>query len=258
MGVGDHQLDAAQPPARERAQEVGPEGLGLRRADGQAEHLAPAVAIDADRDDDRDDAAVAPRLHIGGVEPDIGPVALERTIEERLDLAVNLAAQAGNLALRYAGHAHRLDQLVDRACRHALDVGFLDHGRQRLLAHPPRLQKARKIAALPELRDAQLHRPGPGLPVAVAIAVAMVQPFSASLAVPGAGQSLDPERHQPLGGKRDHLAQKIRVGVLLQKRLEVHHIRGHRRVLGSRESLATKPYRRLTMTTAVDKQPAAA
>jgi hypothetical protein len=33
----------------------------------------------------------------------------------------------------------------------------------------------------------------------------------------------------------------------------VHHIRGHRRVLGSRESLATKPYRRLTMTTAMDK-----
>ena len=218
-------------------------------------YLAPTVAVDADRDDDRDrdDPTVAACLHIGRVEPDIGPITFDRAIEERLDLAINFTAQAGNLALRYAGHAHRLDQLVDRACRHALDIGFLDHCRQRLLAHPSRLQKAREVTAFPELRDAQLHRPGPGLPVAVAIAVAMVEPLSVPLAVPGAGQSLDFEGHQPLGGKRDHLAQKIRVGVLLQKRLEVHHIRGHRRVLGSRESLATKPYRRLTMTTAMDK-----
>ena len=60
VGVGDDQLDAAQAAPRELAQEVGPEGLGLRGADLHAEHLAPAVAVDADRDDhrDRDDAAV--------------------------------------------------------------------------------------------------------------------------------------------------------------------------------------------------------
>jgi hypothetical protein len=59
MGVGDDQLDAAQAAPGELAQEGGPEGLGLRRADLHAQHLAPAVAVDADRDDDgdRDDAA---------------------------------------------------------------------------------------------------------------------------------------------------------------------------------------------------------
>ena len=57
--VGDHQLDAAQTTAGELAQELGPEGLGLRRADVQPEHFAAAVAVDAHGDDDgdRDDAA---------------------------------------------------------------------------------------------------------------------------------------------------------------------------------------------------------
>ena len=41
--VGDHQLHAAQPAPGEAAQEPGPEGLGLRRADRHAEDLAPAL-----------------------------------------------------------------------------------------------------------------------------------------------------------------------------------------------------------------------
>ena len=88
-------LTPRRPRLRELAQEVGPEGLGLRRADRQAQHLAPAVAVDADRDDhrDRDDVTVAARLHIGRVQPDIGPLALQRPVEEGRDLAVDLAAQ---------------------------------------------------------------------------------------------------------------------------------------------------------------------
>src|SRR5437016_13519537 len=53
MSVRDDELDAAQTPPGELAQEVSPEGLGLRGADRQAQHLAPAVAVDADRDDHR-------------------------------------------------------------------------------------------------------------------------------------------------------------------------------------------------------------
>src|SRR3954454_23558732 len=78
MGIRDDELDAAQTAPRELAQEVSPEGLGLRRADRQAQHLAPAIVIDPDRDDhrDRDDATIAARLHIGRVQPDIRPLAL--------------------------------------------------------------------------------------------------------------------------------------------------------------------------------------
>ncbi|KAF0124249.1 MAG: transposase, partial [Methylocystaceae bacterium] len=43
----------------------------LMRADIHAEHFAPAVVVDAHRDDrrQRDDAAVLARLHIGRVDP---------------------------------------------------------------------------------------------------------------------------------------------------------------------------------------------
>lgn len=86
MGVGDHELDAAQAPAGELAQEPGPEGLRLGRADIHAEHLPPAVGIDAHRDDhgDRDDTPVLPDLHVGGVDPQVRPVALDRPVEEGL------------------------------------------------------------------------------------------------------------------------------------------------------------------------------
>jgi hypothetical protein len=54
MGVGDDQLHAAQASTRELAQEGRPEGLGLGGADIHAEHLATAVGIDPDGNDDGD------------------------------------------------------------------------------------------------------------------------------------------------------------------------------------------------------------
>ena len=46
MRIGDCQLDAAQAAPSEGAEELGPEGLGLRGADGHPEHLAAAVVIE--------------------------------------------------------------------------------------------------------------------------------------------------------------------------------------------------------------------
>ena len=87
---------------------------------------------------------IAAHLHIGRVEPDIGPVALERSIEEGFYAGVDLLAQARDLALRDACCAHRPDEIVDRAGRDAVDIGFLGHRRQRPLGHPARLEEARK------------------------------------------------------------------------------------------------------------------
>src|SRR5207245_6948736 len=168
--------------------------LGLRGADRQAQHLAPAVAIDADRDD----ATVAARLHVGGIQPDIGPIALQWPVEEGGDLAVNLAAQPAALALRDAGHAHRLDQFVDGAGRYALHVGLLDHCGQSLLGHPARLPESRQIAPLAPLPNAQLDRACAGLPVAIAVSIAVVDPLGAAFAMTSAGQPLDLQRHQTL------------------------------------------------------------
>ena len=62
VGIRDHQLDATQAAAGQLAQECRPERLGLGGADIHAENLAPAIAVDANRNDhgDRDDAAVLP------------------------------------------------------------------------------------------------------------------------------------------------------------------------------------------------------
>src|SRR3546814_9054924 len=86
MRVRGHQLHAAQAASGERAQKLDPERFRLTVADGHAEHFAPDVGVDADGDDDRDRDAVviAPGLDVGGVEPDIGPLALDRTTEEGL------------------------------------------------------------------------------------------------------------------------------------------------------------------------------
>ena len=158
-----------------------------------------------------------------------------------MTLLVDLLAQPRHLALGDAGHAHRLDQIVDRAGRDALDVGLLDHRGQRLLGHPARLQEAREVAALAQLRDAQLDRAGARLPDPVAIAVALVDPLGAALAMGGAGQPLDLQLHQALGGEADHLAQQIGVGALLQQRAKVHHLVGHRWVLGSVDGSRPNP-----------------
>lgn len=85
---------------------------------------------------------------------------------------------------------------------------------------------------LAQLRDAQFERAAACFPVAVPVAVAMDQPVRRALAMAGAGQRLDLKLHQPLRGKADHLAKQIGVGVVCQSRAKLHHIVGHRRVLG--------------------------
>ena len=79
--------------------------------------------------------------------------------------------------------------------RYPLRVGSLDHGGERLLSHPARLQEAGEVAALVQLRDAQIERARARLPGPVSVAVAIGQGF----------------------------------GGLLQKRLEVHDLIGDRR-----------------------------
>ena len=108
---------------------------------------------------------VTAHLHVGRVQPDIRPVALQWSVEERFDPVVDLLAQPADLALRNARSAHGLDEVVDRAGRDALDIGFLDHRAQRLLGHPPRLEEARKVRALAQLGDAKLDRSRARLPV---------------------------------------------------------------------------------------------
>src|SRR4029077_418235 len=116
----------------------------------------------------------------------------------------------------------------------------------------------REVAALAQLGDAQLDRPGARLPNPVSIAIAVIDAVGAAFAMRGTDEAFDLQLHQALRGKPHHLAQQIGVRTLLQQSAKAHHLVGHRWVLGSREGLGTKPYRRSAMTTAVDKWLAAA
>ena len=111
--------DEIQDSAGKAAQKFDPEGFGLAMADGHPQYLAPSIGVDAHRDDhcDRDDVMAAAGFDVGGIEPDIRPVALGRPLEERLDPLVDLVnrleaeARAGRQG-RLADFAMRLDFLV--------------------------------------------------------------------------------------------------------------------------------------------------
>ena len=77
-------MPAAQTAAGKAAQEVGPEDLGF--PDRHAKNFAPTVTVDADGDDDDDpsDTAGPPNLHLGRVDPEVGPVAFDQAIKECL------------------------------------------------------------------------------------------------------------------------------------------------------------------------------
>ncbi len=74
-------------PARQLTQEFGPDRLGLRGGDLHAQHLAATVAVDTNGDDhgNGDDAAAAADLQVGGIDPQIRPVALDRKLRDRDD-----------------------------------------------------------------------------------------------------------------------------------------------------------------------------
>ena len=80
---------------RQLAQKARPERLRLRRAHRQTQNLPTPVAVHANSDygGDRHDAAGLAHLHVRRVQPHVGPVAFQRTVEERVHPLVNLLAQ---------------------------------------------------------------------------------------------------------------------------------------------------------------------
>ena len=83
---------------------------------------------------------------------------------------------------------------------------------ERAFRHPARFEEARKVAAFPELGNAQLYRSGAGLPVALVVTIALDEPGGRLLAVWHTGQATNLHLRQSLGGKRDDVAQNIGVG----------------------------------------------
>ena len=80
MGIRDDQIDVSETALDQALEEGRPEGLGLRRTNAEADDLTPAVGVGGDGDYRRyrDDAAAFADLEVCGIEPEIGPIALER------------------------------------------------------------------------------------------------------------------------------------------------------------------------------------
>jgi hypothetical protein len=175
------------------------------------------------------DPAALADLQVGGVQPEIGPLAVERAFQEGTHALVYVLAELGDLGLRDAGQAHGLDQIVDAPGRDAGDPGFLDHGHQRLLGRPPRFEEGRKVAPLPELGDAQLQLAEPGVERALAIAVPVVGPLGGAFVAAGADHPLHVRLHQDLEHALGQRAEEVAVAGLLDQVGECHSVVGHPR-----------------------------
>jgi hypothetical protein len=237
VGIADDQLHADQAARDEVPEEVGPERLGLRLADVQADDLPAAGLMDAVGDDHAlalDPAAVSDLLDLG-VEEQIDVAALQRPRPERLDLLVQAGADAADLRPAHA-QPKALDELIDTPCAHAAHIGLLDNRQQRLLGALPGRQKAREVRPLADLGDLQLDLAGPGVPPPRSIAVAVRRAIRRSpLTVLGTDQLGDLDLHQLPGQPPHTLAQHV--GVLVDQHLpddllDRHPVcSGHRRCL---------------------------
>src|SRR3954454_13746285 len=87
--------------AYQTAQELDPEGGGFRLAQTKSEDLAAAVLVDAGGDyrRDRHDAAILADLDVGRVQPEVGPLAVQRPLKERQHAGVDVLAQRRDLRL---------------------------------------------------------------------------------------------------------------------------------------------------------------
>ena len=88
MCVRDDEFYPSYAPAGQLAQKLRPDRLSLGRADLKPKHFTASIRIDADGYDGRDryDAAAASHLEVGGIDPDVGPFALNGSVEEGLTL----------------------------------------------------------------------------------------------------------------------------------------------------------------------------
>ena len=175
--------DAPQAANAQGSKELGPECLGLGRADTEADDLTASLGVGGHGDycgDWYDPSALA-HLQIGGVEPEIGPFAGERAVQELADTFVDVLAQLRHRALRNAAQPHGLHQLIDATGRDTTDPRLLDDGHQRLFRGLARFEKAREVTALTQLGNPQVQRAQTGIESALSIPVTPRRAFAAAL-----------------------------------------------------------------------------
>ena len=135
MGVADDQPYPTKTAGLQGAQELSPEGFCLGRPHAQANDFPASFGVGGHGDyrGDRHDAPALAQFQIGGVQPDMGPLASQRAVEELANALVDIFAQLRDSAFRDAAQPNGLHQLVHAAGRDAADPRLLDHGHKCLL-----------------------------------------------------------------------------------------------------------------------------
>lgn len=167
VGIRNHGLDPMQPAAREAMQEIGPERFGLGGTGPHPEHLATPV----------------------GVRPDCD-----------YGLHQHDATGLADMALRDPADTHCLHQIIDRAGRDALHVGFLDHPCERILRCATRFQKGWDVAYRYAASGCTGPSSGARIPLALAVTVREVMRPSLRLHAPRRSSSR--RRAPPLAERR--------------------------------------------------------
>jgi len=101
----------------------------------------------------------------------------------------------------------------------AVDEGLLDHRNQCLLRTPTGFEQTRKVAALPQLGDAQLDGANPSIPQSGSIPVSVRDPFRRPLMALCADLTAYLELHEVLGEQPDGFPQKVHIRTGLVKEL---------------------------------------
>jgi hypothetical protein len=157
-----------------------------------------------------DHTAVVADLDVLSVQPQVWVGALQRPGTEQLDLLIEIAAQRADAVLGHALDPQLLDEPIDLPGRDTIDIGLQHHRDDRLLRAPPRLQKAREIAALSLSRDQKLDLAHPGLPCPRPISVAKRDALlRRDLAQLGPDLRRDLGLHQLAGDQHDRFAHEI-------------------------------------------------
>src|SRR3954452_20454284 len=155
--------------------------------------LAAAVGGDPGRDHDghrHDLGGGVADVEVGGVEVDIRERGVvQPPLAEGGEDLVEAGADPGRLRLGEAGvDAQRGDQVVDRAGRHAADVGLHHHRIQGLVDAAAGFEDDREERPLPQLRDPQLDVTGLGGQQPVTCAVTLGHPGTGAFVLRGADQ----------------------------------------------------------------------
>jgi hypothetical protein len=157
--VGDHESHSTQAAGLQAAQERGPERAVLAVTDIHAQHFAVPIAAHPNRDDHGlgDDLVIDACLAVGRVQEHIREArGLQRPAAERGHLIVQVGADPRHLAL---GDPRRdsegLDQVVNLAGRHPVQVGLHDHREQGLIHPATPIQQGREERTGAQLRDPQ-------------------------------------------------------------------------------------------------------